>query len=45
MQKFRESDFQFHTDIASTGYKQYFAESDLLNVHAVLFEAKLSQSI
>jgi len=43
--KFKETDFQFHTDIASTGYKKYYSHDDLDNVTCMLFESKLSQKI
>lgn len=43
--KFKEKDYQFHTEVASTGYKKYFLKGDLVNPFAELFEAKLSKRI
>lgn len=35
----------FHTDIADTGYKKYYKDGDLTNIHSILFESKLSKKI
>ena len=43
--KFKESDYMFHTDIASTGYKKYYRQGDLTSINCILFESKLSKKI
>jgi hypothetical protein len=43
--KFKDKDYQFHTEVASSGYKKYFLKTDLNSPFAELFEAKLSMRI
>jgi hypothetical protein len=45
LDKFKETDYMFHTDVASTGYKKYYREGDLTNSHSIVFESKLSMKI
>jgi hypothetical protein len=43
--RFKESEYQFHTDIASSGYKKYFKDDNLDQMCMILFESKLSKKI
>ena len=42
--RFKEREYQFHSDITSSGYKKYYTE-DLEEVKMILFESKLSRKI
>jgi hypothetical protein len=43
--RFKEGDYQFHSDLASGGYKKYYLKGNLDRVHSLLFEVRLSQRI
>jgi hypothetical protein len=45
LKRFKESEYQFHTDITSSGYKKYYDEDNLDDLTMLLFEAKLSKKI
>lgn len=45
MPRFKETEFQFHSDITSSGFKKYYDSSNLENVPYILFESKLSKKI
>jgi flagellar biosynthesis/type III secretory pathway M-ring protein FliF/YscJ len=45
MKRFKETEYQFHSDISSSGYKKYYDEDDLDSLKIILFEAKMSKKI
>jgi hypothetical protein len=42
---FKQTEYQFHSDITSTGYKKYYKEDALDDLQMILFEAKFSKHI
>ena len=42
---FKQTEFQFHSDITSSGYKKYYKEDALDDLQMILFEAKMSKHI
>lgn len=45
MPRFKETEFQFYSDICSAGYKKYYEAHNLENMPYILFESKLSKKI
>ena len=45
MPRMKEADYQFHSDMTSSGFKKYFNLGDYTNPTFILFEAKMSKKI
>ena len=41
----KEAEYQFHSDMTSSGYKKYYSVDNLANTKFILFEAKMSKKI